>query len=430
MVKIGLKYLQAYLPQVKKYSKKIDFIHNKILKSMYITSENLGWYGLCKDYDKNIITSIKTTAKRLQELGDVLVLIGVGGSNLGAKATISALVDQYKSKQKIVYLGDTLSAKEISSTLEYLKTVNFSIILVSKSGTTLEPLLSFRCVYKILLEKFPQDFQKRIVIISSKNVGFLKNFSDFNHFTFFEIPENIQGRYSVFTPSCLLPMAFMNLNIDKFIEGGIDAYQDLSKTSNLIKNNAYKYAVIRNILYNNDLKVEAFIQFEPHLDVFTEWWKQLFAESEGKAEKGIFPAGLVFPRDLHSLGQFLQQGSKIFFETFLFFKNNIKTLNVPKFLENYDQLNYLENKSFNFIQDVVYRSVKKSHFNISENRIVIIEVNNNGLTEKEFGYLYHFFMVSCTAYCYLLDLNPFDQPGVEFYKQEVKNSFSPLKSKK
>lgn len=386
--------------------------------------EYTGWLNWPKLYNKNEFNRIIDTAKKIQEDSDVLLVIGIGGSYLGARATIEALQHTYynilptneRKTPQILFVGNNLSSTYIHDTIDLLEGKDFSINVISKSGTTTEPAIAFRIFKQLLEKKYGKNEAKsRIYVTTDQEKGALKALADSEGYETFVIPEDICGRFSVLTPVGLLPIAVTGLNIEELLNGANDALAEYSEP-NLLKNASYQYAAIRNILYKKGKTIELIVNYEPALQYFSEWWKQLFGESEGKDGKGLFPASVNFTTDLHSLGQYIQDGRRNLFETVIHVKRPKKDLLIPEMIEDIDNLNYLANESIDYVNQKAMEGTIQAHVdgNVPNLMITIPE-----LTEYHFGYLIYFFEKACAISGYLLGVNPFNQPGVEAYKHNM-----------
>lgn len=383
------------------FNKDINFKYNFEKEFEYLKNSNMnGWTRLNENIQK--IQEIKFNS-------EYLVVIGVGGSYLGAKAVIDALTSLYDNK--VIFIGNSLSSKDLKDTVEFLKDKDFAINVISKSGTTLETAIAFRIIKNLLKEKY-DNYLERIIITTDKEKGLLKKYSDKYNIQTFVLPEDIGGRYSVLSAVGLIPIHFAKIDINKIIDGAKKAKENTI--------HAEKYAYIRNYLYTNGKKVELFISYEPRLRFFLEWLKQLYAESEGKENKGIFLASAIFTSDLHSIGQFLQEGDNNYiFETIININNDEKLYIQEE--ENFDGLNYLTNLSISEINKRAMIGTKQAHDNLP-----IISINIEKLDEFNIGYLIYFFEIACVLSSRMLNVNPFDQPGVELYK---KNMYKLLETK-
>lgn len=426
MSNVKLDYSNANITEkeIMKYKGKVIDIHNKIHEKANNPEECLGWVEIPTNYDKEEFERIKKASKKIKSDSDVLLVIGIGGSYLGARAVIESLTNTFynisdKNKRKtpqIVYAGNNLSSIYINDLIDLISDKDISINVISKSGTTTEPAIAFRIFRELLEAKYGvEEARKRIYVTTDKDKGALKTLADEEGYETFVIPNNIGGRYSVLTAVGLLPIAVAGINIDKLMLGAKLA-QDKYIDENLKYNDCYKYAVLRNIFYKNDKNIEILVDYEPKLHFFIEWWKQLFAESEGKDKKGIFPVGAEFTTDLHSLGQYIQEGKRNLFETVI----NIEKLNSDIIIkpdeDNLDGLNFLSGKTIEFVNKKAMEGTIKAHITGEVPNIVI---NIEKLEEESIGHLIYFFEKACAMSGFLLGINPFDQPGVEKYKANM-----------
>ena len=409
---------------VLEFSNKVTKIHKNLEKRVNSEDDFVGWLKLPTDYDKDEFIRIKKAAKKIRSDSDVLVVIGIGGSYLGARAVIEALTptfynsmssDSRKSPQ-IVYAGNNLSPVYMNDLLELVADKDISINVISKSGTTTEPAIAFRIFREVLETKYGvEEARKRIYVTTDKKRGALKQLSNEEKYETFVIPDNVGGRYSVLTAVGLLPIAAAGIDIDKLMEGAKEAQVRYSKSS-LKDNDCYKYAVVRNILYNEGKSIEILANYEPKLHYFTEWWKQLYGESEGKELKGIFPAGVDLTTDLHSMGQYIQQGKRILMETVLNVKEDASDITIQTDDQNLDGLNYLSGKNLGYINTKAMEGTIQAHVT-GEVPNMLIEIEK--LDEKNIGELIYFFEKACSISGMILGINPFDQPGVEEYKKNM-----------
>ncbi len=377
----------------------------------------LGWLDLPDFVSEEYISKIQNIAKEFSKK-DVVVIIGIGGSYLGAKAVIEALKPQFaKNKPEIIFAGHTLSEDYYSELLDYLKGKNFAVVIISKSGTTTEPAIAFRLLQNEMKNIYPPQFLRdNIIAITDKNKGALKTIATDEGYRTFVIPDDVGGRFSVLTAVGLLPIAIAGFNIKKLIAGAKASFNDCNSTD-IEKNAAIRYAAFRNYLYNSGKKIEILANFNFRLNFIAEWWKQLYGESEGKENKGLFPASVSFTTDLHSMGQYIQQGERIIFETFITIKNNReKTVTIPFDEKNLDQLNYIAGKNIEFVNEKACEGTLMAHLdgNVPCSSIVL-----ENLDEYNLGYLIYFFEFACALSGYILNINPFDQPGVEDYKRNM-----------
>ncbi len=424
MIKLKFENSSIKESTILEYADEVQKIHNKMNKKSSDEKEFLGWLNLPTDYDKTEFKKIKKAAEKIKKDSDVLVVIGIGGSYLGARAVIDALTHSFynemtDSKRKtpqIVYVGCNLSPVYMNDILDFVANKDISINVISKSGTTTEPAIAFRIFREVLETKYGvEEARKRIYVTTDKQKGALKTLSDEEKYETFVIPDNIGGRYSVLTAVGLLPIATSGVNIDKLMKGAKDA-QDKYSDSNLKYNDCYKYAVIRNLLYNSNKKIEILANYEPKLHYFTEWWKQLFGESEGKDLKGIFPAGVDLTTDLHSMGQYIQEGERIIFETVLNVSKNESEIKIQSDDQNLDGLNYLSGKTLGYINSKAMEGTILAHV---KGNVPNIMIEIDSLKEETIGELIYFFEKACAISGNLLGVNPFNQPGVEEYKKNM-----------
>ena len=356
MSKIKVNFENAGIPitEVLKYNEKVSKIHEEFQKKKDDEKEFLGWLELPTNYDKKEFERIKKAAKQIQSNSEILVVIGIGGSYLGARAVIESLTNTFTNYQKqkmprILYAGNNMTPNYITDLIEFISDKDFSINVISKSGTTTEPGIAFRILREVLENKYGiEEAKNRIYVTTDKEKGALKTLADEEGYETFVIPDNVGGRYSVLTPVGLLPIATAGIDIDQLMIGAKIA-QDKYADSNIKYNECYQYAVIRNLLYLDDKDIEILVNYEPKLHYFTEWWKQLFGESEGKELKGIFPAGVDFTTDLHSMGQYIQEGRRNLFETVINIETSKEDITMKADEDNLDGLNYLEGKGLDYI---------------------------------------------------------------------------------
>lgn len=387
-------------------------------------SEYTGWITLPTEYDKEEFDRIKKAADKIRKNSDILVVIGIGGSYLGARAVIEALSHNFidsvsrdiSNSLKIVYAGNNISSTYLVDLMDLLEYNDFSINVISKSGTTTEPAIAFRVIKEKLIKKYGEKEAKdRIFVTTDKKKGALKTLSDSEAYETFVVPDDIGGRYSVLTAVGLLPIAVSGINLDKLMEGARKAQEDYNGLD-YKENDAMLYAAYRNILHRKGKDVEILVNYEPQLYYFIEWFKQLFGESEGKDNKGIFPVGVNFSTDLHSLGQFIQDGKRLFFETVINIKNPRKDIEIKEEKDNLDGLNYLKGKSIDFVNKQAMNGTILAHVD-GQVPNLIIEIDR--LDEFNMGYMIYFFEFSCGISGYLNGVNPFNQPGVESYKKNM-----------
>lgn len=394
---------------------KVHLLNNKTGKG----SDFLGWLDLPTITPQKEIDDIKKTASDLQKKSDVIVVIGIGGSYLGAKAVIESLSGHFNKSNntpEIIFAGHNLSEDYHYELIKYLKEKTFSVIVISKSGTTTEPAIAFRLLRKELEEKAgKEETQKRIVAITDAEKGALRTLANQESYKTFTIADDVGGRYSVLTPVGLLPIACAGFNIEELISGA-KKMLEISSLETFDKNPVYQYAAIRHLLYKKEKYLEILANYDLRINYIAEWWKQLFGESEGKEHKGIFPASVSFTTDLHSMGQYIQEGLRNIFETVLSIDETNYQLEIPTDKENFDKLNYLAGKPMDFVNKMAEKGTTLAHVDggVPNIRITIPKLN-----EQFIGQLLYFFEKSCAISGYLLDINPFDQPGVEAYKKNM-----------
>ena len=377
-----------------------------------------GWVDVENIISKQEIDEIINISKEIQNKAQVLLVVGIGGSYLGAKAGIDYLSDYYNNnKVEVIFVGNSISEKYLEDTIKYIKNKDFYINVISKSGTTLEPAIAFRILKKLCEEKYKQEAKDRIIVTTSKNTGLLKDISKKHSYRTFYIPDNVGGRYSVLTPVGLLPLAVAGFDINKILNSAIETKKEIFNDD--IKNPAIEYAAIRNHLYKTGKDIEVYSTFHPNMRFFLEWMKQLFGESECKNNTGIFPASLVLTSDLHSMGQLMQDGKRNLFETFINVdKEKVDGLiSFEEEVEDEDKLNYLKNITMNEINNVAKEGTMKAH---KDGLVPIIKISVEKQTEETLGALFYFFEFSCAISAYMLHVNPFNQPGVENYKSNIK----------
>ena len=389
-------------------------LHNKTGKGY----EYIGWMDLPNQYDRDEFKRILQAARKIRKQAKILIVIGIGGSYLGAKAAIEMLTPYFQIKKKIeiIFAGQQMSSTYLHELVEYVKDKSFAINIISKSGTTTEPAIAFRVFKKLLEDKHGiKEAAERIYVTTDKTKGALRKLADEQHYETFNVPDDIGGRFSVLTAVGLLPIAAAGINIKKMMQGANAARKNY-KSSDIHKNDAYLYAAIRNLLYREGKSVEMLINYEPKLAFFSEWWKQLFGESEGKEHQGLFVASASFSTDLHSLGQYIQDGKRIMFETVL----NIEIPNQEFVIEaekqNTDGLNYLAGKTVDFVNKRAFEGTLIAH---EAGGVPNLILSVPEISAYSFGYLTYFFELACGISGYVLGVNPFDQPGVETYKKNM-----------
>jgi glucose-6-phosphate isomerase len=411
---IGEHEIEAIKPQV-------EAAHNTLHLKNGLGNEFLGWVTLPEDYDKDEFARIKVCAQRIKSNSDILIVIGIGGSYLGSKSAIDLLKGPFYNSltsdtPEIYFVGNNISPDYLNNILKLCEGKDFSVNVISKSGTTTEPAVAFRIFKDLLYKKYGADeAKKRIYATTDKARGTLKSLADSEGYEAFVIPDNIGGRYSVLTAVGLLPIAVAGASIDKIMQGAFDAMKELNNTD-LDKNDCYKYAALRNILYRKGKTIELMVSYEPAYAMMSEWWKQLFGESEGKDNKGLFPASVVFSTDLHSLGQFIQQGTRTMFETVVLFDKPVSDINIIDDPSNVDGLNFISGKPLSLVNRKAFEGTVLAH---TDGGVPNIVLSMPCINEYEYGYMVYFFEKACAISGYMLCVNPFDQPGVESYKKNM-----------
>ncbi len=401
----------------------VEAAHKTLHEKTGAGSDFLGWVNLPVDYDKEEYARIKKAAKKIQSDSDVLVVVGIGGSYLGARAAIEAMNNEFcgmmtKEERKfpqIVYAGNSISGAYLNHLTRFLSERDFSVNVISKSGTTTEPAIAFRVLKNLLEKKYGKDGAKgRIYATTDANKGALKTVADTEGYETFVVPDDVGGRFSIYTAVGLLPIAAAGIDTDAMIKGTQDAYNDFKNPD---KNNAcYTYAAIRNCLYRKGKTIEMMIDYEPKMHYFAEWFKQLFGESEGKDNKGIFPAAAGFSTDLHSMGQYIQDGLRNLFETVIHFENTDDDVIIPSAENDLDGLNFLSGKKMSYVNNKAFEGTLLAH---TDGGVPNIVLNVPALDAYNFGYMIYFFEKACGISGYMLGVNPFNQPGVEAYKKNM-----------
>lgn len=400
------------------YQDKVNELHQQIVNKTGKGNDFLGWVDWCKCYDKEEFERIKTSAEYVRNNCDVFLVCGIGGSYLGARAAIEMVNGLYADKKpEVIFFGNTFSSTYISQVMNYIKDKDVCVNVISKSGTTTETSLAFRLLKQFVEEKYgKEEASKRIIATTDKEKGTLHDLAIKEGYERFTIPSNIGGRYSVITAVGLLPIAVAGIDIDELMAGVNEAYDDLANPD-LNVNSAYAYGVARRILENQGKDAEMFVSYDLSTTVLAEWWKQLFGESEGKEGKGILPCSATFSTDLHSLGQFVQEGKKMLFETLVLFDKPLADITFPSDEENQDGMNYLAGKSVDWVNKMAMQGTLAAHVDTGNVPNLMITVPD--MSAKSFGYLCYFFFRACAMSCYMIDINPFNQPGVEVYKKNM-----------
>ena len=421
-LKLNTKYLADFMneDELAGIRHQVEASAKMLHEKSGLGSDFLGWLTLPADYDKEEFARIKAAAKKIQGNSDILIVIGIGGSYLGARAAIEFLKSTlYNNLKKdtpdIYYVGNSINPTYLSEIVSLCEEKNFSVNVISKSGTTTEPALAFRVFKDLVEKKYGKDGAKdHIFATTDKSKGTLKELSDTEGYETFVVPDDVGGRFSVLTAVGLLPIAVAGCDIDALMAGAAQAQQDYM--ADFENNDCYKYAAIRNILSRKGKAVEMLVSYDPNFVMMAEWYKQLFGESEGKDNKGLFPSAAVFSTDLHSMGQYIQEGSRIMFETVVDIKKPKKDFYLEANDENLDGLNFLCNQNMSVVNRKALEGVILAH---TEGGVPNIILELEDTTEKSLGYLIYFFEKACAISGYLLGVNPFNQPGVESYKKNM-----------
>ena len=422
MLHLDLSNVSPFLPEGWRVREEngLKKAHGYLMEGTGAGSDYIGWVNLPRDYDKEEFARIKKAAEKIRGQSKALVVIGIGGSYLGARAVIETLTSNNYNLVRgdnpaIYFAGNGLSADGINEVINLVKDVDFSVNVISKSGTTTEPAVAFRIFKALLEERYGKEgARERIYATTDAHRGALKGLSDKEGYEEFVVPDDVGGRYSVLTAVGLLPIAVAGIDIDALMTGAREEMERLHKPG--MDNPAWQYAAARHALYESGKKIEILAGYEPSFRFFGEWWKQLFGESEGKENKGLYPASVEFTADLHSMGQYIQQGERLMVETVVRFDKNHTTITIPDDPENVDGLNFLSGKPLAFVAEQALRGVTLAHV---DGGVPNILVSVDSRDEKSLGALIYFFEYSCGVSGYLLGVNPFDQPGVEAYKNNM-----------
>lgn len=416
MIQLDLNH--AFLKEdVKAYQDQVRAIDEALQNGTCKGNDFIGWLNWANNYDKDEFSRIKEVAAKVRENTEVFVVCGIGGSYLGARAAIEMMNGLYgDNKPEIIYMGNTFSSTYISQVMNHIKDKEVTVNVISKSGTTTETALAFRILKQFMEEKYGEDAKNRIIATTDKARGTLKALAAKEGYETFVIPDDIGGRFSVITPVGLLPIAVAGIDIDALMKGlhdGMGEYGD----ADLEKNPAYRYAVARRILQNQGYDVELLVNYEPQMQMVAEWWKQLFGESEGKDGKGILPDSVCFSTDLHSLGQFVQEGKKVLFETNLYVDTPMIDLTFPNDEANEDGMNYLAGKSVDWANKMAAKGTLQAHEETGGVPNILLTMP--GMTSYDFGNMCMFFFKAIAMTTLMNDSNPFNQPGVEVYKKNM-----------
>ncbi len=422
-IRLNANYLSSFVSaeELQNIQPQVALAHELLTSGTGAGNDYLGWTTLPVDYDKEEFARIKVAAEKIKKSCDVFIAIGIGGSYLGARAVIEFLKSpKYNNIPKdtpdIYFAGNSISASEIDELLRICEGKDICINVISKSGTTTEPAVAFRVFRALLEQKYGKDgARKRIFVTTDKARGTLKHFSDEAGYETFVVPDDVGGRFSVLTAVGLLPIAVAGIDIDALMQGAADAMTAYGDPA-LDKNDCYKYAALRNILYRKGKTTEILVGYELYAAMLNEWWKQLYGESEGKDQRGIFPASVIFSTDLHSLGQYIQDGMRNLFETVISIENNPVSYPIPDDPAHIDGLNFLSGMDLNAVKKTAMQATLLAHVDGGVPNILIELADRSA---HSLGFLLYFFELACAISGYLLGVNPFNQPGVEAYKKNM-----------
>lgn len=415
---IKFDFSKAYdLKELEKYYNKGEENLKKVLNKDSEGSDFLGWVELPKTYPEEELKKIKYAAEEIRKKANYLVVIGIGGSYLGTKAVENSLKDYFEDDEefKLIYAGNHLSSTYLNELVKFLKDKEYCINVISKSGTTTEPAIAFRILKRELEEKYGEDAKNRIYVTTDREKGALKKLSIQEGYETYVVPDDIGGRFSVISPVGLLPLAAKGVDIDKLLEG-FRKGQELFTIVDAKENKAIQYALIRHLLYEKGKDIEILVNYEPSLTYISAWWKQLFGESEGKDGKAIFPASVDFTTDLHSMGQLIQEGKRNIFETVIEVKNPKEDIEIPFDEQNLDGLNYIAGKTLDYVNKKATEGTRTAHV---KGEVPNISIVIDKIDEENLALLLYFFEISVSISGYLLEVNPFNQPGVEEYKKQM-----------
>lgn len=422
-LKLNSKYLEGFVSdeEISAMQPEVDKAHELLHTGTGLGNDFIGWLNLPVDYDKEEFARIKVAADKIKRTAEVLIVIGIGGSYLGARAAIEFVKSQNynllcKDTPQIIFSGNSISSSALNEVLKIIDGKDFAVNVISKSGTTTEPAISFRVFRNLLIEKYGKEgAAERIFVTTDKERGTLKALADAEGYETFVVPDDVGGRYSVLTAVGLLPIAVAGIDIDLLMKGAQDA-REAFMNPDINENDCYKYAAIRNVLARKGKTVEMMVSYEPSYTMMNEWFKQLYGESEGKDGKGIFPASAIFSTDLHSLGQYIQDGQRILFETVVLFDKPNQEYIIETDPANTDGLNFLAGKGMSYVNEMASLGTVLAH---NDGGVPNIVLKAESMSEYELGYMIYFFEKACAISGYILGVNPFNQPGVESYKRNM-----------
>jgi len=416
-LKLETRFLNGFVSgeDIEKILPEVERAHSFLMKKNGPGGDFLGWMDIPENTSGRLLKEIEEDAENMTKMSDVVIVIGIGGSYLGARAAIEMLTP-YLGKKNVIFAGNNICGGYLSEIEGLIEKEDVSVNVISKSGTTTEPAIAFRVIEHCMKKKYgPRELKKRIICTTDRKKGALRELADKEGYKTYVIPDDVGGRFSVLTPVGLLPIACAGIDIKNMIEGAAKAREESLKCE-IERNMSYKYAAIRNVLYRKGKMIEILSGFDPALHYVSEWWKQLFGESEGKGNKGIFPASVDLTTDLHSMGQWIQDGTRNIFETFLYVEKGTPDCRVPAKKDDLEGLNYLSGEQVSFVNEQAYRATAEAHF---EGGVPNITVSIPEKSAFALGGLFYFFEKAAAVSAYILGVNPFDQPGVESYKKKM-----------
>jgi glucose-6-phosphate isomerase len=425
-IKVKIDNIKSFISdnEIKLFESEVELHRSKIYKKTGAGNDFLGWVDLPGSIDEAMLASIEADAAKMKSNSQVVVVVGIGGSYLGSRAVIDALSPNFpidvpgkERNPQVIYAGQNIGEDYTAELLTYLDKKDYSIIVISKSGTTTEPAIAFRLLKNHIENKYGKEAaSSRIFAVTDGQKGALKKLATDKSYKTYVIPDDVGGRFSVLTPVGLLPIAVAGFDVRKLVQGAVDMENFLKKEGRLYENPAALYAVVRNVLYRKGKTTEVMASYTPNMMYFTEWWKQLYGESEGKDGKGIFPAGVNFTCDLHSMGQYIQDGLRNIFETVIRVQSTKNVVEIPKDEDDLDGLNFLAGKRLSYVNSMAETGTILAHVDgqVPNMEIILPQIN-----ETVLGEMIYFFEMACAISGYLLEVNPFDQPGVEAYKKNM-----------
>ncbi|MFI3329281.1 MAG: glucose-6-phosphate isomerase [bacterium] len=417
MIKLSVENAKQFLSEseLNKVSTKVVSSYTTLVNKTGLGNDYVGWLDL-PNINKDELDKIKKCAKDIKSKCEVLVVVGIGGSYLGSAAVIAAHKKYFNDNNlEVIFAGHQISGQYLNELVDYLKDKEFCINVISKSGTTTEPAIAFRVLKELMEKRYGNDAKNRIYATTDAKKGALKQLADSLGYETFVVPDDVGGRFSVLTPVGLLPIACAGVDIEQLLKGAADAKTKYSNT-NIETNDCLKYVLYRNALHNNGKDIEVLVNYEPKLNLFSEWWKQLYGESEGKDNKGIFVASVSFSTDLHSMGQMVQDGKRNLFETVIKVNKSVSDLKIPADKQDLDGLNFLAGKTFGFVNEQALNGTVLAHV---DGKVPNLILELDELNPYTMGELIYFFELACGVSGYVLEVNPFDQPGVEAYKKNM-----------